>query len=136
MDRPVTDHKDVLCGERDVLRPEDHVPDWERDQSSRPSSGTNGCDASTVRLLTTLENRKLVGVPDQNRYLCPVVHAEGHCSGYYSMRRVVQLSGVDDCSVFLLAHGSLKAHQRNNILKHRCKFMDSATIWFYLFGVK
>ena len=51
-----------------------------------------------LSILTTPETRKLVGVPEQNKYLFPVVRAEGHCSGYHSMRKIVSLSGVDDCS--------------------------------------
>ena len=55
--------------------------------------------APALCLLAQPDNRKAVGVSKDNPFLFPVVHAgSDHCSGYHSVRRVVNLAGVEDGS--------------------------------------
>ena len=55
--------------------------------------------APALCLLAQPDNRKAVGVSKDNPFLFPVVHAgSDHCSRYHSVRRVVNLAGVEDGS--------------------------------------
>ena len=90
----MTDHNDETCGERDVFRPEDHVPDLERERSSRPSSDTNSCDASSVHA----HNTESLLACQTKTDICFQWCLQRAIAVGTTQCRVVKLPGVDDCS--------------------------------------
>ena len=60
--------------------------------------------APALCLLAQPDNRKAVDVLKDSPFLFPVVHAgSDHCSGYHSVRRVVNLAGIEDGSTLMAA---------------------------------